>query len=264
VLDIRPRGDLGDIANLGLTLAEAKQILVRLQQAVVAVQADDHAVLRPVCSSCHHACHVKDWRLHRVATLFGTVAMRLPRFRCASCGHGETGVSWLSYCRSTPELDQLRAHMSALMPYRVAAGLVGHILPVDAGMSPETLRGHTLKVGEQLREVAAVKPGPAVSAITVTVDSTFIRGCHDGERHLEVRVGNVETSGGGRQVFGAVAKAETEIAVMTRRSLKTVGRTADTELTAFTDGAPGLRSILAEAGCKKPARGDGGGARRRG
>jgi hypothetical protein len=252
VLDIRLRGDLGDIANLGLTLAEAKQILARLQQTVVAVQADDHAVLRPVCSSCRHACHVKDWRLHRVTTLFGTVAIRLPRVRCASCGHGETGVSWLSYCRSTPELDQLRAHISALMPYRVAAGLLGHILPVDAGTSPETLRGHTLKIGEQLRDAAAVKPGPAVSAITVTVDSTFIRGCHDGERHLEVRVGNVETSGGGRQVFGAVAKAETEIAVMLRRSLETVGRTADTELTAFTDGAPGLRSILAEAGCKKP------------
>ncbi len=91
-----------------------------------------------------------------------------------------------------------------------------------------------------------------MSAITVTVDSTFIRGCHTGERHLEVRVGNVETSGGGRQVFGAVAKAETEIAVMIRQSLETVGRTTDTDLTAFTDGAPGLRSILAEAGCKKP------------
>jgi hypothetical protein len=238
VLDIRPRGDLGNIANLGLTLAEAKQILARLQQIVVAIQADDHAVQRPACSSCGHSCHVKDWRLHRVATLFGTVAMRLPRFRCAGCGHGETGVSWLSYCRSTPELDQLRAHISALMPYRVAAGLLGHILPVDAGTSPETLRGHTLKVGEQLRDAAVAKPSPAVSAITVTVDSTFIRGRHDGERHLEVRVGNVETSGGGRQVFGAAAMAETEIAVMIRRSLETVGRTADTELTAFTDGAP--------------------------
>jgi hypothetical protein len=31
VLDIRPRGDLGNIANLGPTLAEAKQILARLQ-----------------------------------------------------------------------------------------------------------------------------------------------------------------------------------------------------------------------------------------
>ena len=252
VADIGPLGALGDIENLGLTLSKAKQILARLQQAVVSVQAEDHMLLRPECSACGQACHVKDWRFHRVATLFGTVAIRLPRFRCASCRHCETGVSWLSYCRSTLELDQLRAHVSALMPYRVAATLLGHILPVDAGTSPETLRGHTLKVGEQLRDAAAVKPGPAVSAITVTVDSTFIRSRHDGERHLEVHVGNVETSGGGRQVFGAVAKTDTKIAMLIRRSLETVGRTADTEVTAFTDGAAGLRSILAEAGCKKP------------
>jgi hypothetical protein len=109
-----------------------------------------------------------------------------------------------------------------------------------------------LKAGEQLRDAATVRPASGASAITVTVDSTFIRGCHDGERHLEVRVGNVETSGGGRQVFGAVAKTETKIATLIRRSLETVGRAADTEVTAFTDGAPGLRSILAEAGCKKP------------
>jgi hypothetical protein len=39
----------------------------------------------------------------------------------------------------------------------------------------------------------------AVPAIVVTLDSTFIRSCGDGERHLEVRVGNVETeTGGGR------------------------------------------------------------------
>jgi hypothetical protein len=40
VMDIAPLGDLGDIAKLGLTLSEAKQILTRLQQVVVAVQAD--------------------------------------------------------------------------------------------------------------------------------------------------------------------------------------------------------------------------------
>ena len=92
------------------------------------------------------------------ATLFGTVTVRLPRFRCAGCGHSETGISWPSHCRSTPELDQLRAHLSALMPYRVAAGVLAHLLPVEAGMSPETLRGHTLKIGEQLRDAAAAKP----------------------------------------------------------------------------------------------------------
>jgi hypothetical protein len=123
---------------------------------------------------------------------------------------------------------------------------------VEAGKSPETLRGHALKVGEQLRNAAAVKPGAAASAITITLDSTFIRGCHEGERHLEVRVGNVETPDGGRQVFGAVARTDTDIAVLIRRSLETVGRTAGTELTAFTDGCPGLRSILAHAGITNP------------
>ena len=118
VMDIRPLGDLCDIAKLGLTLAEAKQILARLQQAVVAVQADDHAVLRPDCSSCGQACQVKDWRLHRVATLFGTVAVRLPRFRCPGCGLGETGIGWPPYCRSTPEFDPyLRGQSTRLVNY---------------------------------------------------------------------------------------------------------------------------------------------------
>jgi hypothetical protein len=89
VMDIRPPGALEDISNLGLTLSEANQIMARLQLAVVSVQADDHAVLRPDCSACGRTCHVKDWRL----SLFGTVPVRLPRFRCAGCAHGETGIS---------------------------------------------------------------------------------------------------------------------------------------------------------------------------
>jgi hypothetical protein len=151
----RPR-DLGDIASLGLTLAEAKQILARVQQAVVAVQAEGHAVARPDCSCCGGGCHIQDWRVPQVATLFGMVAVRLPRFRCVSCRHGETGTSWPSHCRSTPELDQLRAHLSALLRYRVAADVLTHLLPVDGGTSPETLRGHTLKIGEQLRDAPAI------------------------------------------------------------------------------------------------------------
>jgi hypothetical protein len=104
--------------------------------------------------------------------MLGTVTVRLPRFACASCGRGELGINWPAYCRSTPELDQVRAHLSALLPYRVAAGELLHLLPVEAGKSPETLRGHTLKIGAQLR-TAAVKPVAAATAITVTLDSTL-------------------------------------------------------------------------------------------
>jgi hypothetical protein len=73
VLEIERPRDLRDIADLGLTLAEAKRLLTRVQQTAVAVQARDHAALRPACSGCGARCHVKDWQSRQVATLFGTV-----------------------------------------------------------------------------------------------------------------------------------------------------------------------------------------------
>ena len=53
-------------------------------------------------------------------------------------------------------------------------------------------------------------------------------------------------------MFGAVAKADTNISVLIQQSLRAVGRTDDTEVTAFTDGCPGLRSILVDAGITAP------------
>jgi hypothetical protein len=248
VVTINRSDDLGDIANLGLTLAEGKLVLAGLQQAIVAAQAESHAVRRPDCRRCGEVCRLKDYRDHAVATLFGQVTLRLPRFRCAGCGGSEAGHAWPSHCRSTPELDQLQAHLSALMPYRVAADVVAQMFPVGAGNDPETLRGHTLKLGAELRDQPAVRPDAAASLITMSLDSTFIRSCQADERHLEVRVGNVETASGGRQVFGAVAKADTDIKVLIHRSLDAVGRSEDAVLTAFTDGCPGLRRILVDVG----------------
>jgi hypothetical protein len=169
--------DLNDLANLGLTLVEAKQLLAHVQRDVVAAQAGNQAMFRPDCQSCGGTCHVKDWRAHRIATVFGEVRLKLPRFLCAGCRCGETGVGWPSHRRSTPE---------------------------------------------------------------------------ESERHLEVRVGNVETADGGRQVFGAVSRADTDITALIRRTLEAVGRTDATKVTAFTDGCPGLRTILANAGVGKP------------
>jgi hypothetical protein len=249
VMQINRPDDLGDIANLGLTMAEGKLVLAGLQREFVAGQARDHAVVRrPDCQVCGVACRLKDYRGHKIATLFGHVTMRLPRFCCATCGGIEAGNGWPSHCRSTPELDRLQAHLSALMPYREAADVLAQMLPLDAGKSCETLRRHTLKIGEALRNAVVSRPETAASAIDASLDSTFIRSCEDGERHLEVIVGNVETEADGRQVFGAVAKSGTDIKEQLRGSLEVVGRTADTALTAYTDGCSGLRRILVDAG----------------
>jgi hypothetical protein len=124
VIQIDRPDDLGDIADLGLTLAEAKLLLAGLQQEIVTAQARNHAVWRPACRRCGEACHVKDYRERGVATLFGRVTVRFPCFRCAACGGIEAGLGWPSHCRSTPEMDQLQAHLCVLMSYRTAAGVL--------------------------------------------------------------------------------------------------------------------------------------------
>ena len=125
VLQITRPDTLADLASLGLTLAESKQLLAGVQQEIVAAQARLHATLRPECRHCGSPCRMKDYRQHEIATLFGQVTVRLPRFRCAGCGTAETGVDWPSRVRLTSELDRLRAQLSALLTYRTAADLLG-------------------------------------------------------------------------------------------------------------------------------------------
>jgi hypothetical protein len=57
----RPDG-LDDIANLGLTVADGKQVLAGLQQEIVAAQTRSHSVRRPECRGCSGVCQLKDYR----------------------------------------------------------------------------------------------------------------------------------------------------------------------------------------------------------
>ena len=252
VMEIDRSGDLSEIGNLGLNLAEGKRLLECIQREVVAAQAREHAGRRPRCEACGARCRVKDYRTRRIDTAFGRVAVCLPRFRCAGCGKTVAGVSWPSHSRSTPELDQLRAYLSALMSYRSAAAVLKALLPVDGGGRPETLRNHTLRTGAELRHSPLPIPLVASAELSVSVDSTYIRSCEPGERHLEVQVGNVETEAGTRHVFAAVTKTDTEIAKIIERRLAEAGRTAGTRLEAFTDGCAGLRKLLTDIGVKEP------------
>src|SRR4051794_41972571 len=79
VMEISRPNDLRDIASLGLTLPEAKQLLARAQQAVVAAQARDHAGLRPEGAACGGRCHGKGRRPPPSGALFRGGAGAAPR-----------------------------------------------------------------------------------------------------------------------------------------------------------------------------------------
>jgi hypothetical protein len=54
VMAIDHPGDLGDIAALGLTLAQGKQLVALVQQEIVTAQSRDHA---PACCTDAQDCH---------------------------------------------------------------------------------------------------------------------------------------------------------------------------------------------------------------
>ena len=66
IMRIARSDDFADPTTLGLTLAESKRLLAGVQQEIAAAQARVHALRRPEC--------------HAIATLFGQVTVRLPRF----------------------------------------------------------------------------------------------------------------------------------------------------------------------------------------
>jgi hypothetical protein len=65
--------DCQRIEQLGLTLAEAKQLLTQLQQHVVAHQAAAFVTLRSQCEACGAPLQRKEETTRLLCTLFGTV-----------------------------------------------------------------------------------------------------------------------------------------------------------------------------------------------
>ena len=106
LVEIYRPGGLGDIANLGLTLPEAKQLLVSVQRAIVAGQVDSHGQLRPCCRSCGAKCHLKDWRGHCIATLlcsfrgFFALPAIAPRRACVGHRGADRRRNWTN-CKLT-------------------------------------------------------------------------------------------------------------------------------------------------------------------
>jgi hypothetical protein len=73
------------VEHLGLTLAEAKQLLKRLQHHMVERQTTAYLSARAHCQACGRALLVKEQTSRTMRTLFGTVVLTSPRLRHCRC-----------------------------------------------------------------------------------------------------------------------------------------------------------------------------------
>ena len=157
------RTGAGEVATLGLSLAEGEATLAGLQRVLVtaqadAPQADAHCRRRRWRGRCGAMRLLKDHRPRRLVSLFGTVEVRAPHFgpcRCGvACRRSLTPVVEIMPDRCTPEYERVLAGMGSALPYRRARALLAELLPLDTAPKVETIRRRTQQVGARLERAA--------------------------------------------------------------------------------------------------------------
>ena len=105
--------------QLGLSLAEGKQLLREAQRRVVQQQATACLATRRACPTCGRERSLKDHKTLSVRTLFGKISLDSPRVRqCCRRADAPASISPLTQLiseRSTPELQSLQTRWASLV-----------------------------------------------------------------------------------------------------------------------------------------------------
>lgn len=255
----RPGLDLSS-EEVGLAIAESKDLLYQLQQQMVQDQAWEYASCRRVCPDCYGLCRIKDRRTRKIQTVFGSVQVESPRYYFCRC-HTWSEVAFSPVReilpeRCTPELIYLQAKLAALMPYRKAADTMAELLPVDKTLSHETIRRRTHRVGKKLARQnppfepgdAAEKPPEPAACLTIGIDGGFVRARPGFQRrNFEVIAGRCSATPEPGKILALVRTSGASPLVQIRDAVEAAGIGPETNVTVLSDGADGLRRLVETA-----------------
>jgi hypothetical protein len=92
VLIIGRGTEASQAGDIGLSLDEAKTLISAIQAEFVSAQAAEIVEARRHCSDCKRKLNIKDWKRHRVQTVFGKVFLPSPRLMNCTCGGSRRGA----------------------------------------------------------------------------------------------------------------------------------------------------------------------------
>jgi hypothetical protein len=148
------RGELG-VATLGLHLAEAKDLLQKVQEVVVDEQVRTCLAEQMTCPVCSRARAHKDAKIV-VRTLFGTVRLPSPRWYHCPCQPQPTRTfSPLVVAlpeRATPELRYLESKFAGLVSYGLSAQLLAETLPLGRRLHASAVQRHAQATAQRLED----------------------------------------------------------------------------------------------------------------
>jgi hypothetical protein len=247
------RDEEAGLADLGLRLAETKQLTAALQAQIVPAQVAVAGECRRCCSSCGHKLASKGHYPVTFRSLFGDVPVRVQRLLVCPCqGPVEVksfGILDLGHDAVAPELAYVTARYAALVPFGKVAVLLSELLPASGAQNAGTVRNRTQRVGEKIVRQHATETQTAArqgGAVVVGLDGGHVRSRHrQEERHFEVIAGKVIDADGTQHRF-AFARNGQAAAEAFAKALAAAGVHADTPATVLCDGDAGLWRLQRE------------------
>ncbi|MFL5284177.1 MAG: hypothetical protein ACJ8AW_25100 [Rhodopila sp.] len=251
------RDEQAGLADLGLRLAETKQITAALQAEIVPAQVAVVGELRRRCSSCGNKLASKGHYPVTIRSLFGDVPVRIRRLvacPCAEPGEAKSfGILDLGHDAVAPELAYVTARYAALTPFGKVAVLLSELLPISGAQNAGTVRNRTRRVGEKVvrqhaTETAQRTTTPPGGPVVVGLDGGYVRSRHSQEeRHFEVIAGKVIDADGSQHRFAFTRNGQAASAEAFAQALAAAGVHADTPATVLCDGDAGLWRLQREA-----------------
>src|SRR5262244_3580439 len=260
------------IEHLGLTLAEAKQLLSTLQRHLLQHQVDAFLDTSLTGAAWGALLKRKAHASRSFRTLFGTFTLESPRLEHCDCTRHTTAsfrpLSALLTEPVAPELRYMEAKWSSLVSYGMSLDALKDFLPLDLTLDVKTVRYDTLKVAKRLEAELGdehpcfidgspsnwvLLPQPE-GAFTVGIDGGYVRHWCDKQHNSEVIVGKSVLSFGededakapSHKRLGFVQTLATKPKRRLDEVLQSQGLQMNQEITFLSDGDDTLRKLQLE------------------
>jgi hypothetical protein len=192
------------LEHLGLTLAEAKQLLKTLQHRVLQRQVDTFLDTCSTCQDCGSPLKVKGYQTRSFRTLFGTFKLASPRlFHCRCKRRKTTSFRPLSSLLTesvAPELLFMETKWASLVSYGMTVEALTDFLPLEVTLDVKTVRHDTLKVAERCEAELGAEQWSFITGcprdwgnlpipdgpITVGIDGGYVRDWEAKKHNFEV------------------------------------------------------------------------------
>jgi hypothetical protein len=250
--------------TLGLQLAEAKDLLAAVQDALVEHQVNAAIAQQAPCPHCGKPRRHKDTRTIVVRSLFGALRLPSPRWWHCPCRDQPTRtfqpLAQLLGERTTPELAYLQARFAGLVSYGITANLLGELLPLGRHLHPAVVRRQTHVVAARLEGELGEEqfsfidgcpldweelPRPDLPLV-VGLDGGYVHSSQQRSRRdgwFEVIAGKVMPADGKPSYFGYVQTYDTKPKRRLFEVLKSQGMQANQQVTFLTDGGEDIRDL---------------------